>query len=264
MNNKQQKPSTNPIKINSTRLAERLKEQREVIKLSEKRKRTVYEAICALIEPVSEKEMFNHLQVLDLHSWAEVIEERFLGKVCGYPVCGNSISIDFRRKFVCMKREGRKEFLPVEAEPNKFCSDRCMCLSRAMAIQLDNEKQQINSLRLMSTKLKEFKLPEGDEWRNFLKIDKCSDKEQIIKNNVYAEAQLDKGINELKVTDNVEESSEDEEEEKEDSEEEEKQFLEKIKSLTVNTKIHKNTSRCFIEDKEGKENYKNQKESKKS
>lgn len=52
-----------------------------------------------------------------------------------------------------------------------------MCLSRAIAIQLDTEEQQINSLRLMSTKLKEFKLPEGDEWKNFLKINKCLEKE---------------------------------------------------------------------------------------
>nr|CAD2197892.1 unnamed protein product [Meloidogyne enterolobii] len=255
MNNKQQESSTKPIKITSTKLLKQIEEQRENIKLAEKRKRTVYEAICALIEPVNEKEMFNYLQVLDLHSWAEVIEERFLGKICGYPICENILTIDFRRKFVWMEREGRREFLPLEAEPNKFCSDRCMCLSRAIAIQLDTEEQQINSLRLMSTKLKEFKLPEGDEWKNFLKINKCLEKEEILKNNVYVEAQLVKGINELKVTDNIEESSSDEEEEeKEDSEREEERFLEKIRSLSVNTTIQNKNSRCLNGDKESVEN----------
>ncbi|CAK5041424.1 unnamed protein product [Meloidogyne enterolobii] len=255
MNNNQQESSTKPIKITSTKLLKQIEEQRENIKLAEKRKRTVYEAICALIKPVNEKEMFNYLQVLDLHSWAEVIEERFLGKICGYPICENTLTIDFRRKFVWMEREGRREFLPLEAEPNKFCSDRCMCLSRAIAIQLDTEEQQINSLRLMSTKLKEFKLPEGDEWKNFLKINKCFEKEEILKTNVYVEAQLVKGINELKVTDNIEESSSDEEEEeKEDSEREEERFLEKIRSLSVNTTIQNKNSRCLNGDKESVEN----------
>jgi hypothetical protein len=53
-----------------------------------------------------------------------------------------------------------------------------MCLARAVAIQFDTVEQQINSLR-SSSKSKEFKLPSGDEWRNFLSIgsNKCSDKE---------------------------------------------------------------------------------------
>jgi hypothetical protein len=121
MNKQQTMIDSKPIK----KLAERLEEEREAVKLSDKRKRTVYEAICALSEPVSEYEMLTHvgvffffivylhiifkLPVLDLHSWAEVIEERFLGKICGYPICVNTISIDFRRKFVWMEREGRRE-----------------------------------------------------------------------------------------------------------------------------------------------------------
>uniref|UniRef100_A0A915LH78 RTR1-type domain-containing protein n=1 Tax=Meloidogyne javanica TaxID=6303 RepID=A0A915LH78_MELJA len=182
---------TKPIKITSTKLLKQIEEQQENIKLAEKRKRTVYEAICALIEPVNEKEMFNYLQVLDLHSWAEVIEERFLGKICGYPICENTLTIDFRRKFVWIKREGRRE--------------------------------------------------------------------EILKNNVYVEAQLVKGINELKVTDNIEESSSDEEEEeKEDSEREEERFLEKIRSLSVNTTIQNKNSRFLDGDKEGKESNRNQ------
>ena len=55
------KSPTEPIKITSSKLTERLEEEREVIKLAERRKRTVYEAICALSEPVSEQEMLTHV-----------------------------------------------------------------------------------------------------------------------------------------------------------------------------------------------------------
>ncbi|KAF7632334.1 RTR1-type domain-containing protein [Meloidogyne graminicola] len=253
---KQQISSGKPVKITSKKLAERIEEQRESIKLIEKRKRTVYEAVCALSEPVSEKEMLNYLPVLDIHSWAEVIEERFLGKICGYPICFNEISVDFRRKFTWMEREGRREFLPTNSEPNKFCSDRCMCFARAIAVQLDTEEQQIESLRLMSKKSKEFKLPCGDEWKKFLKnnIDECSNDERQVKVNSYAEAHLVKSINELKVADNIEESS-DEEEETDDSEKEEEQFLQKIKSSSIKVKAPE-TRNIFEESKENKEHQK--------
>ncbi|TKR58551.1 hypothetical protein L596_029980 [Steinernema carpocapsae] len=58
-------------------------------KLEKQRQKDVFEAIQKLIDPVNEKTLLEQLPVIDTNSWPEVIEERYISKLCGFPVCTN-------------------------------------------------------------------------------------------------------------------------------------------------------------------------------
>ncbi|KAH7703893.1 Protein R08D7.2 [Aphelenchoides avenae] len=112
----------------------RLEEEKARLVLEAKRRRMVFEAICALSDPVSEDVMRKHLDVLDVNSWAEVVEERYLGKLCGFPTCSNSLASKSAQKYRIDRKN--KKIFEVCAEYQKFCSTRCFDCSAVVSSQL--------------------------------------------------------------------------------------------------------------------------------
>lgn len=39
------------------------------------------------------------LDVLDTNSWKEVVEERFIGRICGFPTCDKEIIVKTAQKY---------------------------------------------------------------------------------------------------------------------------------------------------------------------
>jgi len=117
-------------------LATQLAHGRALNENEKERRRQVHNIICDLsMETVSEALLFEKCNLLDHASWNEVVEERFLGRICGLPTCSNTIVVDFRRKFVVDKVNGR--VFATNSEFNKYCTPRCHGISRSIQAQLD-------------------------------------------------------------------------------------------------------------------------------
>ncbi|KAL3080812.1 hypothetical protein niasHS_014917 [Heterodera schachtii] len=223
-------------------ISERIEAERERLQQDKLRKRYAYEAICALTDTVNESELQRHLSVLDPTSWCEVVEERFLGRLCGFPLCAKTITVDFRKKHTIVRRlneSTRKEhkmIVPTESEPVKFCSDRCMGKSRAIAAQLTEQQ-------------KHFVIPNDEsQWMKFLMEQRPAEGGES--NDATSSVQRPKfgvelvtKLHDLKLADAEPNDEKDEakEESPEDSESEEKQFLKQIKEF-VTTKNKKDPS----------------------
>ncbi|VDK70979.1 unnamed protein product [Litomosoides sigmodontis] len=87
-------------------------------------RRAVYSAIVTLseCECTVEATLQKMLNSLDKSSWMEVVEERYLGRVCGFPLCANPVQV-FERS----------------AEIDKFCCQDCFLRSAAIRAQLETE-----------------------------------------------------------------------------------------------------------------------------
>lgn len=77
------------------KLKKAMAEQQERIRMEKARRRKVFEAICVLSDPVSAEILIEQMRVLDVLSWNEVVEERFLSRLCGYPICEQEIKAGF-------------------------------------------------------------------------------------------------------------------------------------------------------------------------
>lgn len=77
--------------------------EKEIPKNESRLRRRVNETIQKLVEEVTENELIQQvtrislylllfqLAYLDCSSWDEVVEERYLGKCCGLPICYNTV-----------------------------------------------------------------------------------------------------------------------------------------------------------------------------
>uniref|UniRef100_A0A914H1L7 RNA polymerase II subunit B1 CTD phosphatase RPAP2 homolog n=1 Tax=Globodera rostochiensis TaxID=31243 RepID=A0A914H1L7_GLORO len=206
---------------------------KERIGEEEIQKRSVYEAICALADTVEEDELQRHLSVLVPSAWCEVVEERFLGRLCGFPLCANTINVDLRKKYTIVRRRKdsaggeRKMIVPTDSEPVKFCSDRCMGMSRAIIAQLAEQRNQ-------------FVIPkDNSQWKSFLAGENAEAPEEIDGPTSSTQktkfgVELVTKLNDLKLADAGPTEAKDEAEEgSSDSEHEEKQFLQQIKAFVT-------------------------------
>ncbi|VDM23215.1 unnamed protein product, partial [Wuchereria bancrofti] len=77
------------------------------------------------------------LNSLDQNSWMEVIEERYLGRMCGFPLCANPVEVKNSQKYrIDLKN---KKVFERSAEIDKFCCQECFLRSASVRTQLDTE-----------------------------------------------------------------------------------------------------------------------------
>lgn len=89
-----------------------------------KRKKTVHDVICLLTDTVTESELQDSLNTLDVSSWEEILEERFIARICGWPLCSQPISIPYRNQRYKLDKKNQKVY-EAYAEHEKFCSKIC-------------------------------------------------------------------------------------------------------------------------------------------
>ncbi|VDK53759.1 unnamed protein product [Anisakis simplex] len=130
-------------------------------------RRTVFETICELSETVSEEILLQkvfiykfQLNNLDVNSWWEMVEERFLDHLCGFPLCSNKVvmkqlslyridrknkkvvfifllnsSNDYLDGYVCVSLQIFERC----TETQKFCGEKCFRRSAYVISQLADE-----------------------------------------------------------------------------------------------------------------------------
>ncbi|VDO35106.1 unnamed protein product [Onchocerca flexuosa] len=101
-------------------------------------RKTVYNAIVTLSEGVVETTTLQRmLNSLDQNSWMEVVEERYLGRMCGFPLCTNPVQVKKSQKYrIDLKN---KKVFERSAEIDKFCCRSCFLRSAAVRAQLEAE-----------------------------------------------------------------------------------------------------------------------------
>jgi hypothetical protein len=125
-----------PVKnlIDEAVLKQRIEDEETKKQNEEKRRRTVFNAIETLADTVNEEKLLSLLDVLDINSWKEVIEERFIGRICGYPTCENEIIVKTAQKYKLDKN--KQKVYENYAEREKFCSPVCLKKSEHLQNQL--------------------------------------------------------------------------------------------------------------------------------
>ncbi|EFO21451.2 hypothetical protein LOAG_07034 [Loa loa] len=113
--------------------------EEEVDRLAKERRlrNAVHNAIVTLSECVVEATLQKMLNSLDQSSWMEVVEERYLGRVCGFPLCTNPVEVKNSQKYrIDLKN---KKVFERSAEIDKFCCQDCFLCSVAIRAQLELE-----------------------------------------------------------------------------------------------------------------------------
>ncbi|VDO41082.1 unnamed protein product [Brugia timori] len=114
-----------------------IKEEEDRLAKEQRLRTAVYNAIVTLSECVVEATLQKMLNSLDQNSWMEVIEERYLGRMCGFPLCANSVEVKNSQKYrIDLKN---KKVFERSAEIDKFCSQECFFRSASVRTQLDTE-----------------------------------------------------------------------------------------------------------------------------
>ncbi|KAI6190736.1 RNA polymerase II subunit B1 CTD phosphatase RPAP2-like protein [Aphelenchoides bicaudatus] len=199
--------------------------------LVKKAHRQVSDTICTLVDAVEENFLLEKLHVLDFGSWNEIVEERYLARICGLPTCSANIqrqdSTGRRYKF------DRRETKIYAAIPQyeKFCSTECYEKSCHIQRQLHEEPLWFN----LNRRQKQYSLELDSSQRN--------QKLQRRPEDIFVDETdrlLLTRLNELKITDRVDSASENEDEFDEDDattktkqKEEDAQFLNEIRSFVT-------------------------------
>uniref|UniRef100_A0AC34FVT7 RNA polymerase II subunit B1 CTD phosphatase RPAP2 homolog n=1 Tax=Panagrolaimus sp. ES5 TaxID=591445 RepID=A0AC34FVT7_9BILA len=133
-----------PVKkqLDEENLKQRIEEEKAKKEAEEKRRRTVFKAIETLADTVDEEKLLSLLDLLDTNSWKEVIEERFIGRLCGFPTCENGIIVKSKQKYKLDKK--KQKVYENYAEREKFCS--LICLQKS-----ENVQRQLAELPLWLT-----------------------------------------------------------------------------------------------------------------
>ena len=92
--------------------------------LEQKRRKVVHEAICLLTESVTESELKSKLDILDVSSWTEILEERFISRICGWALCSHPITLPVRKQKYKLDKKNQKVY-EAYADYEKFCSKTC-------------------------------------------------------------------------------------------------------------------------------------------
>ncbi|MFH4984525.1 hypothetical protein AB6A40_011234, partial [Gnathostoma spinigerum] len=83
---------------------------------------------------------------LDVNSWMEVAEERFIGKLCGFPLCDNFVQLKQVQKYR-IDRRNRKIFEKC-TDMQKYCCEQCFLMAASIRGQLPEEPLWITGPRL--------------------------------------------------------------------------------------------------------------------
>ncbi|VDN19554.1 unnamed protein product [Gongylonema pulchrum] len=67
----------------------------------------------------------------------EVVEERYISKICGFPLCSNPVEVKFSQKYRIDVKN--KKVYERSAEVDKFCCQNCFLRSAVLRAQLDTE-----------------------------------------------------------------------------------------------------------------------------
>uniref|UniRef100_A0A914Z3P1 RNA polymerase II subunit B1 CTD phosphatase RPAP2 homolog n=1 Tax=Panagrolaimus superbus TaxID=310955 RepID=A0A914Z3P1_9BILA len=157
-----------PVKkeLNEEALKQRIEEEKAKKEIEEKRRRTVFKAIEILADTVDEEKLLSLLDLLDTNSWKEVIEERFIGRVCGFPTCDNEIIVKTKQTYKLDKK--KQKVYENYTEREKFCSLICFQKSENVQRQLAElplwltgeslgKKYNLSLPETLSTQLKSMK-----------------------------------------------------------------------------------------------------------
>uniref|UniRef100_A0A914RH32 RNA polymerase II subunit B1 CTD phosphatase RPAP2 homolog n=1 Tax=Parascaris equorum TaxID=6256 RepID=A0A914RH32_PAREQ len=94
------------------------------------------------------------LNNLDVSSWWEVVEERFLSHLCGFPTCSNTVEMKpmsiYRIDRKQMKASVQIAIFERCTEKQKFCSKDCFLRSAFVLSQLAEEPLWIRGYRQRS------------------------------------------------------------------------------------------------------------------
>lgn len=199
--------------------------------------RTVTETIILMVDPVQKHELMDKLHVLDVGSWDEIVEERYLGRICGYPTCSTRIQVEnyMGKKFWIKKRE--QKIYTAIPKSEKFCSKRCFHQSNHVQRQLYDEPMWFNWERPQ----KQYDLDGFAE-------------ESGIKNDQILVDEADKllitRLNELRITEHNDSDSEHDEEggdeDKSTQKLEDDQFMNEIRSFVTSVSTMSSTKKSNL------------------
>lgn len=176
-------------------------EIRSILK-ERKLRRIVFRTIVQLSDTVDEKSLLQKLNYLDVGSWMEVVEERYLGRICGFPLCSNTVELKPVQKYRLDIKN--KMIFERSSESQKFCSNECYLRSMHVQSQLTTEPLWIR----------------GDTEKKHFSLDRISRRVTDTKKNIaptieFVKESIVTKLSELKIgdsadTDDEKEASDDE------------------------------------------------------
>lgn len=112
----------------------------------ELRKKIVYRVSCEerahriverLIDnPVTQEHLLDCLQYITPSHYADVVEERAVSKLCGYPLCLNSLGNVPKQKYMISTKTNK--VYDIEARKN-FCGSKCYKASKHLEVQISDD-----------------------------------------------------------------------------------------------------------------------------
>ncbi|CAB3402873.1 unnamed protein product [Caenorhabditis bovis] len=123
-----------------------------------KLRKIVHQTIEELSDTVNSDKLLELLPNLHASGWDELIEERFVSKLCGYPTCSRESRPSLGRQMFQIDRKSGKIYENCK-ERYKFCSDNCFEKSISIRKQLNDEALWITG-KISSRMEKKFELPQ--------------------------------------------------------------------------------------------------------
>ncbi|VDN60036.1 unnamed protein product [Dracunculus medinensis] len=102
-------------------------------KVSKLRKKVLH-TILQLMDVVDDSFLIEKLNLLDSNSWSDLIEERYILNLCGYPTCSNFVETQ-QRQLYHIDRVHRKIYERI-SEISMFCSNDCFKKAVSIKSQL--------------------------------------------------------------------------------------------------------------------------------
>lgn len=84
------------------------------------------------LETVDEKVLISIVKYIDPNHYEEIVEERFLTKVCGYPICSNELKYIPTQKYHISKANKVHDI----ADRKRYCSGQCYKASKFLEAQI--------------------------------------------------------------------------------------------------------------------------------
>ncbi|KAK0405023.1 hypothetical protein QR680_017765 [Steinernema hermaphroditum] len=122
------------IAKDSSRMEEIIRQK----KLEQQRRKDVFHAIEKLINPVDNEELRTQLPLIDSNSWLEVVEERYISKLCGFPTCSGSVDKNAKTQMYRIDRKSKKVYVAC-TDRQKYCSEICFERSIGIRAQLADQ-----------------------------------------------------------------------------------------------------------------------------
>ncbi|CAD5235252.1 unnamed protein product [Bursaphelenchus xylophilus] len=126
--------------------------------------RNVVDTIVSMVDTIGSDQLIEKLHLLDVGSWDEVVEERYLARFCGFPTCDETVTVNnyMGKKYWIQKRE--KKIYTAIPKVEKFCSRFCYERSNHIQMQLYEEPLWMNWER--KPKQYQVDLPHGGHSSN--------------------------------------------------------------------------------------------------